>query len=125
MEILVNIKSNKLTDEQKRVLVDALTDYVAEEGDANIARELAVRIKKGVVFLFEYEPQLTPLNPQIYEYKGKRYALVPNNSNEPNECYQCSLKDVCYEENDAICTSLVGVDKTPNHYLKEIKEAEN
>ena len=125
MEVSVNIKSNKLTDEQKRVLVDALTDYVAEEGDANIARDLAVRIKKGVVFLFEYEPQLTPLNPQIYEYKGKRYALVPNNSNESNECYLCSLKDVCYEDNDVICALLAGIDKTSNNYLKEIKEEEN
>ena len=61
MEVKVNIKANKMTDEQQRVLADALTDYVAEEGDMNIARDLAVRIKKGMVMLFEYEPQLTPL----------------------------------------------------------------
>ena len=120
MEISVNIKANKLTDEQKRVLADALTDYVAEEGDAEIARDLAPRIKQGVVMLFEYEPQLTPLKPQIYEYEGKEYALVPNNSDTENECCKCSLNMKCYEVNASICTSLVGEDEAQNHYLKEI-----
>jgi len=120
MEVKVNIKANKLTDEQQRVLVDALTDYVGEEGDMNIAQDLAARVKKGVVMLFEYEPQLTPLKPHIYEYEGKEYALV--HSNEENECYKCSLRDVCYKKNDAICLSLVGVDEARDHYLKEIKD---
>lgn len=122
MEVHVNIKANELTDEQKRVLADALTDYVAEEGDVEIAQDLAPRIKQGVVMLFEYEPQLTPLKPQIYEYEGKKYALVPNNSDTENECCKCSLKMKCYEANDSICTLLVGTDKAQAHYLKEIKD---
>jgi len=122
MEVYVNIKANKLTDEQKDVLVDALTDYVAEEGDANIARDLAVRIKKGVVMLFEYEPQLTPLKSQIYEYEGKKYALVPNNSDTENDCHRCSLVgQACYKEGKAICELLAGKDEAYAHYLKEIK----
>ena len=120
MEVHVNIKANKLTDEQKDVVVDALTDYVAEEGDANIARDLAVRIKKGVVMLFEYEPQLTPLKSPIYEYEGKEYALVPNNSDEDNDCDQCSLLEVCYKKGESICTSLAGANEAHDHYLKEI-----
>jgi hypothetical protein len=122
MEVHVNIKANKLTDEQKDVLVDALTDYVAEEGDANIARDLAVRIKKGVVMLFEYEPQLTPLKSQIYEYEGKIYALVPNNSDEDTDCDQCSLLEKCHNANDTICTLLAGENEAYDHYLKEIKD---
>ena len=124
MEVHVNIKANKLTDEQQRVVVDALTDYVGEEGDMNIAQDLAVRVKKGVVMLFEYEPQLTPLKPHIYEYEGKKYALVPNNSDTVNECYQCSLGKVCYKESNAICALLAGIDEARNHYLKEIKDEE-
>lgn len=120
MEVSVNIKSNKLTDEQKRVLVDALTDYVAEEGDMEIAQDLAPRIRKGVVILFGYEPQLTPLEPQIYEYKGKRCALVPNNSKQRNECYQCSLNKECFHEGGSICQSLAGISGAKSHYLKEI-----
>ena len=115
MEVHVNIKSNKLTDEQKDVLVDALTDYVAEEGDVEIAQDLAVRIKKGVVMLFEYEPQ-------IYEYKGKQYALVPNISDEISECHRCSLRKECYKEGDAICQLLAGLSEAKSHYLKEIKD---
>ena len=122
MEVKVNIKANKLTDEQQRVLVDALTDYVGEEGDMNIAQDLAARAKKGVVMLFEYEPQLTPLKPHIYEYEGKKYALVPNNSDTENECCKCSLNRKCYEVNDSICTLLVGMDEAHDHYLKEIKD---
>ncbi len=122
MEVSINIKSNKLTDEQKDVLVDALTDYVAEEGDVEIAQDLAVRIKKGVVMLFEYEPQLTPLEPQIYEYKGKQYALVPNISDEISECHRCSLRKECYKEGDAICQLLAGLSEAKSHYLKEIKD---
>ena len=114
MEILVNIKANKLTNEQKNVLVDALTDYVAEEGDTNIARDLAVKIKKGAVILFENE-----LKPQIYEYKGKKYALVLSDKN--NECEQCSLRKECYKESNAICMELAGVN-ADEHYLKEIKQ---
>ena len=123
MEVKVNIKANKLTDEQQRVLVDALTDYVGEEGDMNIAQDLAARAKKGVVMLFEYEPQLTPLKPHIYEYEGKKYALVPKKS-EVNECYQCSLGKVCYKEGNAICALLAGIDEARDHYLKEIKDEE-
>lgn len=122
MEVKVNIKANKLTDEQQRVVVDALTDYVGEEGDMNIAQDLAVRVKKGVVMLFEYEPQLTPLKPHIYEYEGKKYALVPNNSDTENECCKCSLNMKCYAVNDSICTSLAGEDEARAHYLKEIED---
>ena len=121
MEVKVNIKANKLTDEQQRVLVDALTDYVGEEGDMNTAQNLAARAKKGVVMLFEYEPQLTPLKPHIYEYEGKKYALVPHSDTE-NECELCSLSKVCYKEGNAICASLAGIDEARDHYLKEIKD---
>ena len=46
---------------------------------------------------------------KIYEYEGKKYAFIEDK--EPDECERCALKDKCHEEDDLICTNLLGISR--------------